>query len=193
MKLHPDAKSIRLDLNKKKVYLAGPFFSPTQIAFIEFLEKAIVEAGFELFSPRKPPAALEMNACVMEKLAPSDDLRLRVFSDNVVNIEDADLMVAVIDDRDTGTVWEMGFAAALSVPIVTVTNHTYGMNLMLAQTIVGHAKGQEDIKEMLRLAAILEKEPDDPHYIEFKQKFGSSVALKEGPTERSQSRSEMVK
>ena len=181
MKLHPDVRSTRSYLDRPKVYLAGPFFSPAQLEFIESLEAAILDAGFELFSPRLADDAKTMNE---KKLFNDDDLRHKVFTSNVVNISDSALMVAVVDDRDTGTTWEMGYASAKNVPIFTVTNEHHGMNLMLAHCIIGHCKFLPfSFIGGLKLLREYFMNHNQDSMQEFEERFMSPVALKEGPSE----------
>ena len=67
----------------------------------------------------------------------------------VDNIDDANLVVALIDDRDIGTIFEIGYAFAMGVPVITFTNMDYGMNLMLAESVLAHCKGVEQLTEAL--------------------------------------------
>jgi len=137
-----------------KIYLAAPFFNPVQVALVEKIEDllATVYPGVEVFSPRKGKNALEMNGKYLSKgLVPPEPLKTAVFRDNYVNIEDASMVLAVIDDRDVGVLFELGFAYAKDVPILTYTDQSYGMNLMLAMSITAHTKGHAQLQEALQL------------------------------------------
>jgi nucleoside 2-deoxyribosyltransferase len=128
----------------KTVYLASPFFNPKQIAVVESLEKEIVAAGFQLLSPLRSGIVLkDLDSEARKKAAQ------KVFDMNVNWIVKADLILAVIDDRDTGTVWEMGFGYAHGKDIYSYTDHDYGVNVMLQGCIRGHAKGLEHLRTML--------------------------------------------
>lgn len=174
-----------------KVYLAAPFFTPEQLSFVEKLEDMIATKGYSLFSPRLGSNAKIMNEMFKRKQQPTADLRLKVFTDNWVNIDDADLIVAFIDDFDVGVMWEIGYAFARQVPIVTVTNHNYGCNLMLAESIIGHAKSLESLCDILSIAmdniSINEEFTDYGRAVATIQaKYKTPIALKEGPDERNQ-------
>lgn len=204
-------------MRNPKVYLASPFFNPEQVAFVDKLEALIEKAGYEMFSPRKGENALEMNALLKQKFGrkkvldelisrgvvtavayeelaqfePPGDLRLRVFNDNWSNIDDADLVVANIDDFDVGVMWEVGYAYARQVPIITTTNKMYGCNLMLAYSIIGHTKSLEALEEALRLGhPNLSLESSMETYgkviAQIQHRFKSDLMLKEGPDERRQ-------
>lgn len=202
---------------KPKVYLAAPFFTPEQVSFVESIEKLIEDAQWEMFSPRKAENALEMNGLLKKKFAhknlldeqikrgivtqaaykeleefePSAELRHKVFYDNFSNIDDADLLLAVIDNFDVGVMWEVGYAFACHVPIVTTTGNNYGCNLMLAHSIVGHTKSLDAVAEVLRIgnpALAFDRKLDEygAAIAEIQQKYKSDFALKEGPDERNQ-------
>jgi len=197
-----------------RIYLAAPFFTPEQLSFVTDIEKLIIDAGYDLFSPRLGGNALEMNEQIAAQKKwdndkrlrrtspkttgeprppkpspPSQELRRAVFNDNWMNIDDADLVVAVIDDRDVGTVWEMGYAFAKHVPIITTTRADYGMNLMLAECIIGHTKTLEELSAALSLGYPnigFDTQTEDwgGTIALIQTRFKTELALKEGPNER---------
>lgn len=174
-----------------KVYLASPFFDDEQLSFVKEIESVINEEGCMLFSPRLGENALEMNGALSQGEPVSGDLRLRVFNDNWMNIDDADLVVAVIDDFDSGTLWELGYAYARQVPVVTITKHDYGCNLMLAHSVIGHVKSLEDLRIALKIAhnrMRLNSSTEDygAAVAEIQYKFKSRFDLVEGKHERMQ-------
>ena len=61
-------------------------------------------------------------------------------------------MLARIDDFDTGTIWEMGYAAALGKPVVAYTTYESGrgLNLMLAKGCVGFVQGLNRLHSFLK-------------------------------------------
>lgn len=145
------------------VYLAGPFFDEDQVATIKKLETLIESLGFEVYSPSRDGKKLDSTTDTPE-------LRAEVFKDNVDHLSTADVMVAVIDDKDTGTVWEMGCRYGrwrdrynclssrmaqrddnrTDCPmIVTYTDHDYGVNLMLTESIACHCKGEAELQVYL--------------------------------------------
>lgn len=202
---------------KPKVYLAAPFFNPEQVALVERLEQTIGRLGWRLFSPRKGENAVKMNSMIKAlrswevlkqiKLGvvtqaalqfkdgappvPSRDLRASVFYDNWSNIDDADLLLGVIDDFDVGVMWEVGYAFARHVPIVTHTGRNYGCNLMLAHSIIGHTKTLAEVEDILKIgdpALGLDNSMDKYGLAiaEIQHKYKNEFSLKEGVEERSQ-------
>lgn len=127
-----------------KVYLASPFFNDEQIERIEYIENLLDELGFEVYSPRKD--------CTY-KLTPDSNKeeRQKVFADNIINIETAELLIAVTDGKDMGTIFEAGYAYRTDIPIVYFAE-TLGdglFNLMLAESGIAVAQSREKLKEVL--------------------------------------------
>jgi nucleoside 2-deoxyribosyltransferase len=177
---------------KPLVYLAAPFFNAEQLETVEKLESIINESGWKLFSPRLGDNSLVMNAVYARKELPSDDLRLKVFTDNVVSIDHSDLMLAVVDDKDTGVMFEMGYAFRAHVPIVTFTSRDYGVNLMLAHSVIGHVKTFDAVAHVLKIGLpALELGKGALEYgtaiAEIQHYYKTSQSLKEGPDERKRS------
>lgn len=124
-----------------KIYLAGPFFTSSQLATAETVEAACKAAGVDAFSPRLrcccPP-----NATISQR-------RLS-FEMNTEAIKQCDLVLACIDDFDAGTMWEMGYAYALKKPVYAYTLVPgRGLNLMLAQSCSGFINGTQQLTRFL--------------------------------------------
>ena len=111
-----------------KVYFAAPFFTPEQIEREEWLIKELRHISFRVFSPREN-ILLTPNATQEE--------REKAFQDNIKEINNCDLVFAVTDGKDMGTIWEAGYAYGKNKPVVYY-NETIGtsgkFNVMLAQS-----------------------------------------------------------
>ena len=111
-----------------KVYLAGPFFNEEQEERINYLEDLLDKYNFSIFSPRQ--ASRIKPGCSQEDM-------IETFKGNTLNIDNADFVLAVLDDKDVGTVWETGYAYAKKIPVLYF-NETRpadkGPNLMLAMS-----------------------------------------------------------
>lgn len=116
------------DDGRIKVYLAGPFFNEEQEERINYLEDLLDKHNFSVFSPRQ--ASRIKPGCSQEDM-------IKTFEGNTFNIDSADFVLAVLDDKDIGTVWETGYAYAKKVPVLYF-NETRpadkGPNLMLAMS-----------------------------------------------------------
>ena len=139
-----------------KCYAAGPFFNPMQLAAMESIEQTIAKfTEFDVYKPRDgSSSARRLNNTIGAGKDPSATVRHAVFIDNITNIDDADLVVALVDDRDVGTVFEMGYACKAGIPVISFTAQGYGMNLMLAESVIAHCKGCDQLAAALELFLI---------------------------------------
>ncbi len=157
------------------VYLAGPFFNPPQLQLIMDLEMVLAKGpGTTFFSPRlqhgeKPkPITNEIQArdvfdensrqmlkcdwmlAVADYLLP-DKAALRLCEDN--GSLPATRISGPLQLPDTGTVWEMGMAYALDIPVIMFTTKEQGkgkMNIMLSQSAAGVLYGMDDLRTFLK-------------------------------------------
>ncbi|GAP02186.1 purine transdeoxyribosylase [Fructobacillus pseudoficulneus] len=129
----------------KRIYLAGPFFSDTQIAKAERLEKVLAahpQVG-DVFSPR-----LHQHK---EFELFSEPWRHAAYGSDVDAIDAADMIVALADfdnaDTDSGTAWEIGYAHAKGMPIVIIKEDDVTLNLMLAMSLTAYLHKIEDLAD----------------------------------------------
>ena len=137
----------------RHMYLASGFFNKRQIELCEFIERQGVDF-FEIFSPRNDGFVLKPDASLEE--------RSMIFDSNEMAIKQAAWMLAVIDDFDTGVIWEMGFAYAVGTPILAYTDVPgRGLNVMLANACtLGFVVGRErlgGILSQLRVGVHIER------------------------------------
>jgi len=132
-----------------KIYLAAPFFTPEQLACVERLEGMLSGLPLEVYSPRTDGVLMKM----------SREERIRnarkLFDLNCHHISTSDVVVAVIDDRDVGTTWELGYASChrreyLLPKIVTYTEKNYGVNVMIRECVDAHVSSIEQAAELFR-------------------------------------------
>jgi nucleoside 2-deoxyribosyltransferase len=169
-----------------KLYLAAPLFTPPQILLLEQIETLASSLGYSYFSPRQGSASKTIGASFKAGLKPSQEVLAQVFKDNVENIDDADLLIAVIDGRDAGTLWEMGYAYKSNVPILSFTDQGFGMNIMLSQCVIGHVKGIQQLDDALCLfkgAITSSAQLSAESIANIMAKYLIPVQLTEGPAE----------
>ena len=99
--------------SRYRVYLAAPLFSEAERNYNRALAGLLRENLFDIFLPQETGDDSESRI--------KED-QVRIFSDNVKALKNADIIVAVIDgaDADSGTSWEMGFASALKKPVIAL-------------------------------------------------------------------------
>ena len=121
------------------IYIAAPFFNAKQVDFVMAIENILEEYDMQYFSPRS--FGIIQNLSKEQKA-----VRIKeIYECNVEKICESDTIIAVIDDLDTGTIWEMGYGTALDMDIISISNHNYGLNVMLANSARRHLKDVEDI------------------------------------------------
>lgn len=87
------------------IYFASPFFTDEQVEREERLKKKLRDLGFLVWSPKEN--------CVCSVNA-TDEERRKVFNDNCNGIKNSDILFAVTDGKDMGTIWEAGYANGLN-------------------------------------------------------------------------------
>jgi nucleoside 2-deoxyribosyltransferase/predicted secreted protein len=116
-----------------RIYLAAPLFSEAERSYNTALADLLRQHLFEVYVPQETG----------DDTAHRDlTENVRIYEQNKKVLYETDLVVAVIDgaDADSGTAWEMGYAAALNKPIFALRTdfrkvgiHEH-VNLMLEQS-----------------------------------------------------------
>lgn len=88
---------------KPRVYLAGPFFTLAQLWLIEQARRDLRNMGMVVFSPYHEVGHGSADDVVMLDLE---------------GIDDADIVFAIGDGMDAGTIYEIGYARAKGKPVV---------------------------------------------------------------------------
>jgi len=137
------------------IYIAGPFFNERQLMLIKDIEKMLDERGLDYFSPR-------LEGGVLKDMTPED--REQAFADvyysNVNAIVDCEFVLAVIDDFDAGTMFEIGFAAGIDKTVITLTGQNYGLNVMLAVPVMHHFSSIYQVGRYLGGESFTQFEPE---------------------------------
>lgn len=135
----------------KRIYIAAPFFNPEQLALVQTMEEICANIpNMKFFSPRSigvlKDMTLEERKAMMQK----------IFDGNVLNMNSCDGLIALLDHKDTGTTWELGYAymrSKITMPRYRVfgftSNPDVNINVMLAKGMEAHAVGFEEAREML--------------------------------------------
>lgn len=89
--------------SKPKVYLAGPFFTLAQLWMVREARNNLRDMGLDVFSPYHDVGRGSAEDVVEKDLE---------------GIRECDLLFAIGDGLDAGTIYEIGYARALSKPVV---------------------------------------------------------------------------
>lgn len=128
-----------------RVYIAAPFFNQEQLLAVNEIENILDKYGIEYFSPRLDGVLTEMS-----KTEKSERMK-GIFLGNIAELNRCNLMIAVIDNYDTGTVFELGFffGKKKEEPIITVSNRDFDLNVMLKFSVSCHLKKIESLSVLI--------------------------------------------
>lgn len=128
---------------ERHVYLAAPFFNDTQRNVCSFIERHERDT-LPIYSPRIDGGVLTPDA--------TNEQREAIFTSNTDAIDDASWVLAVIDDFDSGVIWEMGYAWGQAVPTLGYSDVPgRGLNVMLAGSCsLGFVNGRNELGALLR-------------------------------------------
>lgn len=122
------------DVPSANVYLAGPFFNSEQKKALHKIKAELLFCGFSVCDPQElSPVIVEM-----DESERTEDRLSEIFRKNVVGIRKADCVLAWIDERDTGTSFEIGYAFGVGIPVYTISLTGKAANVMLSHAVHGH-------------------------------------------------------
>jgi len=132
----PNIRAIDVtEFARYRIYLAAPLFSEAEREYNRVIAKLLAENFYVVYLPQDTGDT---------HAGRSGDEHRRIFEQNKKALESADTVVAIIDgaDADSGTAWEMGYAAARGKPVIAIrtdfrtVGHSELVNLMLEQSSV---------------------------------------------------------
>ncbi|MGF7535444.1 nucleoside 2-deoxyribosyltransferase [Bacillus mexicanus] len=127
-----------MNLEGKRIYLASGWFNETQEKRLSIAEKVLREMGFDVFSPREHQFS--------EYIYNTQPWRDVVFKNDVDNVKSADLVFAIYDETDSGTMFEIGLAYAIGKPIFIFHEKEEYCNLMISESLIAYFKTWEEVK-----------------------------------------------
>lgn len=106
------------------VYIASPFFNPEQLERVEFIKSVLDKKGLTYYSP-KDESVVSSDA--------DNDWRQAVLDGNIEAIKRSDMIIAVTNGKDMGTMVEFGMGVILGKTLFPFAEGLKGQfNLMLA-------------------------------------------------------------
>lgn len=114
------------NFNKKKIYLAGPFFCNQEVDWVNYICTILENVGFTVLSPSRE------NGIISERY--SEQQKKEIFLLDIELLEKSDLVVAILDHDDPGTFFEIGYAFKMNKKIVglkTGNSNLQSMNNMI--------------------------------------------------------------
>ena len=143
-------------MENNKIYFASPWFTPEQEEREERLKAKLRSLGFAVHSPKEEAVVGEFS---------NPETRQKIFKSNTDAIDSCDILFAVTDGKDIGTIWEAGYAygfnklcefTGASKIIIVYYCETLGnglFNLMLAQSgdiIITNFEDIDKLPELLK-------------------------------------------
>ena len=103
----------RLDLQpvgkgKGKIYIAAPFFNLAERYIVEELRSQLLHMGVEVFSPLHDVGV---------------GSGLEVASKDLAGLDNCDVVLAILNGGDAGTIFEVGYAVAKNIPVVALAQN----------------------------------------------------------------------
>jgi nucleoside 2-deoxyribosyltransferase len=144
-----------MKFEQMRVYIAAPFFTPEQLEIVQDTEDLLTSMEIDFFSPRSFGVIKNMNE--EEKAA-----RMKqIYDQNIEELEKCNVYIFHVDYPDTGTSFEIGYAACKTANIYKdeitkdhflITLSTLGkpVNVMLRYCIDAHCINHEGLEEVLR-------------------------------------------
>jgi nucleoside 2-deoxyribosyltransferase len=141
------------------IYLAAPLFTEQQRDENDALCQITESLGLKLFSPAIESARIWQGRSPAQCSAAE---RLSVVELNKLGMRSSSGLLAWLGGwpatrlPDTGVVWELGWAHAMGIPCVGYhldldsADGAPGVNLMLGETLYGHARGEEELTRFLK-------------------------------------------
>ena len=111
-------------------YLASPFFNDEQIERMHRVLDMLREWNYLVYAP------FEHGVVKADDLA---SFAQEIFQSNIEAIKQSDMVLAITDGKDMGTIWEAGYAYGIGVPVVYYAE-TLGdnpFNIMLSGSGIG--------------------------------------------------------
>lgn len=137
---------------KRNVYLASPWFNPDQNRRMEEVLETIKKSGMTVFAPKYDS---QVNPAASKKD------RRKSFETNVREVINSDIVVAITNEKDMGTIFEAGVAYSNNVPIVYFAEGLEGgFNLMLAESAVAVTSTTDELADVLNYGETVEETLD---------------------------------
>jgi nucleoside 2-deoxyribosyltransferase len=114
-------RAVRRRSNGQKrptIYLAGPFFTMGQRWMVEEARSALIDMGMDVFSPLH-----DVGYGQADKVAQAD----------LKALERTDVVLALLDGLDSGTLFEVGYARSKGIPVVAYLDEEKAGALVMLQ------------------------------------------------------------
>lgn len=108
---------------QRKIYLAAPFFTSSKRWLVNELRKSLISFGNKVFSPYHDVGILND---VTFLVAQTD-----IAQKNLAALDEADVILTVLNGLDAGTIMELGYAVAKGKRVVVLVENINQNNLTM--------------------------------------------------------------
>jgi hypothetical protein len=102
------------------VYLAGPLYTVSQLWLLSECKRCLEEQGVQVFSPKDDVGFIS------EKENPR-----RVAAGDLDGLIDSNLVFAILEGLDAGTLFEVGYARAKGIPVIGLAQRVRSLDLTM--------------------------------------------------------------
>jgi nucleoside 2-deoxyribosyltransferase len=133
----------------KKIYIAGPLFTPPERSLLEEIDNLCRTAGFVTYLPHRDAGLFNREE------TPSRFF----FEKDLERLDESELIIAVLNgaEIDPGTAWEMGYAFARGKKIIGFLDDSriyepyQQMNPMLINSLAALTESLDELRQILEL------------------------------------------
>lgn len=108
------------------IYLAGPFFSQQEVIWVNYIYNKLQSFGLKVLSP-----SLE-NGIINEST--DEKQKKNIFINDIKLLEQANIVVALLDHNDPGTCYEIGYAYKKGIPVIGLKTDNSPINNMIVHS-----------------------------------------------------------
>lgn len=153
-----------MDKFNLRYYIASPGFNENQLKRIKEVEKQLTDKKVEFFSPFTHGGSLKLGKDLeMNKLA----VKL-LYDENIKEISNCNRLIAIVDDFDKGTAFEVGFFIGLHAENLALINErlliigkkSQEFSKMLTDTIEDWSEDKDQLRGRLAIIDTTEKTID---------------------------------
>lgn len=126
---------------KYDIYLASGWFNEKQANKEEMIYNKLIQKGLKVFSPRRDVKFNVSNENEVEDLTQTD--ATAIFNEDIKALNECKQVFAIVDEFDSGTMWEMGYAYAKGIPVEYIyldSNENTFNNLMITESAKNNTK-----------------------------------------------------
>lgn len=131
------------------IYLAAPLKTPEQRQ-LNMTVADIIRKNYKGGMNANMRIYLPQHYMVLKPDATTEDRR-QVFEENTRRLRESELVIALLDIKDTGVIWEMGYRTCTKRPIVAVyLIPSAVVNVMLTEGCYAVCNGEDEFRTWLQ-------------------------------------------